>query len=173
VKKAFSLIELLIVIVIIGVVYTLAVSKLRSVGSEDARVPTLQNLKTYLMALQTGHKNVRFLCLDDCSECALYKDGTKIKTFKNFFDAPVERYRYDFLQGVAAIDNEVYFDAKGHEESVCFSLSLDAKGVADQEIVVYKDKAYDFSSYFTPIKAYGSLEELLDEKTKQTEEVMQ
>jgi len=163
----------MIVIVIIGVVYTLAVTKLQSVGSEDAKVPRLENLKTYLMALNKEHTSMRFLCLDDCSECSVYEDGVKIKSFEHFFDAPVERYRYDFLQGAVALRDEIYFNTEGREENVCFSLTLDAAGVADQVIVVYKERAYDFSSYFTPTKVYDSLADLVDEKEKQTQEVMQ
>jgi hypothetical protein len=163
----------MIVIVIIGVVYTLAVTKLQSVGSQENKVPTLKNLKTYLSALNTEHASIRFLCLDDCSECSVYEDGIKTKSFEKFFDAPVERYRYDFLQGAVALRDEIYFSAEGREENVCFSLTLDAEGVSDQEIVVYKEKAYDFSSYFTPTKVYDSLEELVNEKEKKTQEVMQ
>ncbi len=50
-KKAFSLIELLIVIVIIGVVYTLAIGQFQKIGEESSNI-TLENLKEKLQSFK-------------------------------------------------------------------------------------------------------------------------
>jgi prepilin-type N-terminal cleavage/methylation domain-containing protein len=173
VKKAFSLIELLIVIVIIGVVYTLAITNLKSVSKEKF-TPTLSNLKEYLISfLQEDTKAVRLLCLDDCSECSIYRDDEKVKDIESFFDASIERYRYDFLQGPRQLRNDVYFNKEEQQEDICFSFSVNKQLVADQVIVVYKEKAYDYSPYFEKTFRYDYLEEAVDAKEKLREEVMQ
>jgi prepilin-type N-terminal cleavage/methylation domain-containing protein len=98
-KKAFSLIELMIVIVIVGVVYTLAITKLKSI-KEDSLKPNLTNLKIYLSSFSKENvADVRIFCFDDCSDCSIYVDGKKVKDIDGFLDSNVEVYRYDHLQG--------------------------------------------------------------------------
>ena len=173
-KKGFSLVELMIVIVIIGVVYSLAVSKLKSVD-EEKLAPTLANLKEYLLSyLEADAKRAQLLCLDGCESCSIYVDGVKQEEdIEAFFDASIEVYRYDFVQGAVQKKDAVFFNKEGREEDVCFSFSMDKNRVSDQVIVVYKEKAYDYTSYFTPTKVYAHLEELLQEKEKIQQEVAQ
>jgi len=171
-KKAFSLIELMIVIVIIGVVYTLVITKLQSVG-EEKMTPSLSNLKEYLISLSRDAQSVRLLCLDDCSTCEVYADGVKIKEIESFFDDTIETYRYDFLQGAMPVKEAVFFNEEDVQESVCFSFSVDKNLVADQVIVVYKNRAYDYTTYFTQTPVYDYLEEAIDAKQNQAQKVMQ
>jgi prepilin-type N-terminal cleavage/methylation domain-containing protein len=173
VKKAFSLIELLIVIVIIGVVYTLAITNLKNV-SEEKFTPTLSNLKEYLISfLDNDTREVRLICLDDCSVCTIYKDEDKVEVIESFFDASIEKYRYNFLQGLQQVSNDVYFNQEGQQEDVCFSFSVNAQLVSDQVTVIYKEKVYDYSPYFKKPLRYDYLEEVVDAKEKLREEVMQ
>ncbi|MDQ7042111.1 MAG: prepilin-type N-terminal cleavage/methylation domain-containing protein [Sulfurimonas sp.] len=171
-KKAFSLIELMIVIVIIGVVYTLAVSKLQNVG-ESKVAPSLANLKEYLLGfMEEDVREVRLLCLDSCESCSVYSDGVKQKgEVKAFFDESIEVYRYDFNQGPVRQNEGVFFDEEGREENVCFSFTMHKNLISDQIIVVYKEKTYDYTSYFEPTKVYAHLEELVDFKERLVQEV--
>lgn len=162
----------MIVIVIIGVIYTLAVVKLKDVSQEKV-APSLSNLKEYLLSLNKDGEVMRLLCLDDCSACSVYQDSQKIQTIDNFIDSSIEVYRYDFLQGAIEKKMPVFFNKEGTQESVCFSFSVDKNRVADQVIVVYKDKAYDYSNYFEKTKVYDYLEEAVDAKQKLAQEVMQ
>ncbi|MDF1883062.1 type II secretion system protein [Sulfurimonas sp. SAG-AH-194-C21] len=171
-KKAFSLIELMIVIMIIGVVYTLVISKLQNVG-EAKMTPSLSNLKEYLISLNEDKESVRFLCLNDCSSCSVYKDGVKFQEIENFFDENIQTYRYDFLLGAIRVKDSVYFNEEDIQESVCFSFGIDENLVGDQVIVVYKEKAYDYSAYFTKTQVYDYLEEAIDARQKIIQEVMQ
>jgi prepilin-type N-terminal cleavage/methylation domain-containing protein len=171
-KKAFSLIELMIVIVIIGVVYTLAVTKLRTVG-EQKITPSFSNLKEYLGSfIKDEAASARLLCLDDCSECSIYVDGEKVKTIESFFDESSEMYRYDVLQGVIIKKQSVFFNEEDVQESVCFSFKVYKNSIAQQVIVSYKDKAYDYTSYFDSTPVYDSLEEVVAHKENLAQEVM-
>ena len=173
-KKAFSLIELMIVIVIIGVVYTLAISKLQNVSQEKMQV-SLSNLKEYLHTyLKEDAKSAKLLCLDACESCSVYVDGVKQEDeIKSFLDASVEVYRYDFNQGAVRKKEEVFFDEEGREHNVCFAFSVNKDMISDQDILVYKEKSYDYTPYFGKTKVYNHLEELLDDKTQLQQEVMQ
>jgi prepilin-type N-terminal cleavage/methylation domain-containing protein len=159
-RSAFSLIELMIVIAIIGVVYTLAISKIKAPSEQKEQKPTFTTLKEYLHSFSHDGKSVKLLCTDQCQKCAIYSDGEKLQDFKSFFDASVELYRYDFFQADLP---------KAHDG--CFELSVDGDGVSDQVIIVYKEKVYDYTRYFKPVKVYDSLQELKDAKEKLISEV--
>ena len=162
----------MIVIVIMGVVYTLAIEKLDNVAEEKME-PTLLNLKEYLYSfIKEDASSARLLCLDDCSSCDLYVDDAKIQSIHNFLDNSVEVYRYDFLQGAMRKKEEVFFNEEGVEESVCFSFSIDKSHVSDQILVRFKEKVYDYTNYFEPTKVYENLEELVQEKEALAQEVM-
>ncbi|MEA2073474.1 MAG: type II secretion system protein [Campylobacterota bacterium] len=172
-RKAFSLIELMIVIMIIGVVYTLAVSKLKTVG-EEKFTPSFKNLKEYLISFtKDDARSARLLCLDDCSECGVYVDGSKVTTIESFFDESVEVYRYDTLQGIVESKKPVFFNEEDVQESVCFSFETSKNGVSQQMIVAYNEKVYDYTTYFEQTLVYDSLEDLVEEKEKIAQEVMQ
>jgi len=163
----------MLVIVIIGVVYTLAISKLQSVKEGEVS-PTLLNLKEYLLSqLDEDAKSVKILCLDECQECDIYLDDTKVKTIESFFDATIERYRYDLLQGAIKLKESSYFNEDDVQESVCFSFEVDKNGVSEQIMVLYKERVYDYTPYFDKTQEYDSLSEAVDAKERLREEVMQ
>lgn len=171
-KKGFSLIELLIVIMIIGVVYTLAITKLKRVGKEKVE-PSLANLKEYLHSVDKDAERIRFLCLDDCSECSVYADGKKLQSMESFFDSSIETYSYNFFQGAQQVKNTPFFTKDENEKNVCFSLSVTKDGISDQYFVVYKKKVYDYTSAFEGTKVYNFVEEAVEQQEKIRQEVMQ
>lgn len=161
----------MIVIVIIGLVYTLAIAKLDRVAKGKME-PTFLNLKEYLLTfLQEDAEKARLVCLDDCSECTLYVDDAKVQSFKSFFDSSVATYHYDFLQGMVREKEDVFFNDEGIQESLCFSFEINRYGISDQVIVEYKERAYDYTSYFEPTEVYRSLEELSALKDEINEKV--
>ena len=173
-KRAFSLIELLIVVIIIGVVYTLAVTKLQKVGDSSKSV-TLKTLKSYLHSLE-AKKEATLLCLDDCLSCSIYVDGKKVEElegkFENFIDDSIEVYSYDFLTGMQEIQQKVFFNSEDVEERVCFSYSVDKKGVGEQVFVKFKEKVYDYTPYLSQTKVYDTLEDVIELKENSYQEVL-
>jgi len=151
----------MIVIVIIGVVYTLAITKIKAPMQKTEQKPTLLTLKNYLLGFMQDGKRVSLVCDDACKECTIYRDDTKLSTIENFVDASVESYRYDFFLGAIAIP----------KRESCFSFSVDRDGVSDQVFVVYKEKAYDYMNYFKKPKAYDSLEDAVAAKEQMAEAV--
>ena len=148
-----------------GVVYMLAVHNLQNIKDPETTL-SLQNLKEYLHSIPHT-KNVELLCLDDCSSCDIFIDGEKdpdINSIDDFIDDSIKVYRYNFLLGLQEQPKKIYFNEENIEENVCFSLSVDKKGVSEQVAVEFKDKVYDYTAYFTPTPVYGSLQELIDTK---------
>ena len=170
-RSAFTLIELLIVIVIMGVIYTLAISNFSKLNSKSASL-RLDTLKEYL-ASQKYDKEARLLCLDDCSECDLYLDGNKTQKIEGLIDNSVRVYRYDDLYGFIEKEPQVYFTPDGIEESVCFSYRLDSKKIGDQVLIEYKGNYYDMSTYFEQTPVYNSIQEAQDVREKLRNEVLQ
>ena len=173
-REAFSLIELLIVVLIIGIVYTLAVSSFQKVGEESTKV-SLKNLREYLQSINHDD-SVRFLCLDDCKSCNIFVDDRLVEelkgSFDNFLDDSIEVYRYDFYQGLQQVSTKIYFNSEEVEEDVCFSYTLDKKGVGGQVFIKYKKKVYDYTSYLGKTPVYNSLADLVDEKEDKMTEVI-
>jgi prepilin-type N-terminal cleavage/methylation domain-containing protein len=173
-KRAFSLIELIIVVVIMGVVYTLAVNNFELIKDKKINV-NLKNIKQYLKSIE-HNSSVELLCLDDCSTCIVYVDDKVYKDandFDEFLDESIEVYSYDFQLGFQEYSKKVYFDDHGVEKNVCFSFGVDEKGVSDQIVVVFKDKVYDFTSYFDGVVVYNSLSQLSDKKAEDIEKILQ
>jgi len=157
-----------------GVVYTLAINNFQNIKKDKINI-SLKNIKRYLQNIK--HKNsVELLCLNKCSTCRVYVDGKLYEDandLNGFLDDSVEVYKYDFSLGFVAQSKKVYFNKQDVEKDVCFSLTLDKKGVSDQIVVVFKEKVYDFTSYLENVGVYDSLEELSNKKSKQIQEILQ
>ena len=161
-KKAFTLIELLIVIVLIGILYTLAIGSFESLKEKRSSL-TLATLKEYLHD-KNHTKSSAMLCLDECLECDIYVDDKKVETLDAFLDDSVRVYRYDPSYGYIAKDSGVYFNEEDVDEDICFAYKLQRNGVGDQVLVEFEDKFYDFSSYFEDVQIYDSIAEAMEIK---------
>ena len=171
-KKAFTLIELMIVVIIMGVVYTLAINNFKKINEKGNNL-SLKNLKEYLQSFD-HNKSVKLICLQNCKNCFVVIDGKKqdIK-IKDFLDESVKVYRYDYDIGAVQKENAGYFNGDDVEENVCFSYEVDAKGVGDQVLVAYKNSVYDFIPYFESPKVYGTVEEAVNAKQDLMTKIMQ
>jgi prepilin-type N-terminal cleavage/methylation domain-containing protein len=73
-RRAFSLLELLIVIMIISLVYSLSFSYMQKQEKKPKALGP-ENLKTVLGEQGLSHSDAEFFCIDNCSRCFIYKDG--------------------------------------------------------------------------------------------------
>ncbi len=169
-RKAFSLIELLIVIMIIGVVYTLSISNFSKL-SEDSFNITLGNLKEYLLAIP-HKKSAKLLCLNNCLSCDVIVDGAMHDTIDEFLDSSVNVYRYELSYGFVEREENIFFNIDGVEEAVCFSYEVDNNGVGDQVLVEFKNKFYDFSTYFNKTAVYNSMNDAAEAREELVNRVM-
>jgi prepilin-type N-terminal cleavage/methylation domain-containing protein len=163
-KKAFSLIELLIVILIIGIIYTLSIGNFKKIKDAGEVKLSLKNLKEYLQNIEHQH-SVEILCVDECASCDIFVDTEKFtsKSIENFLDKSVKVYRYDFNLGMVE---------KEFKNGVCFSFDVDKKGVSSQYIVEYDSKVYDYTTYLDDTKVYNSLQEVSEVKENLAQEIL-
>ena len=157
-RFAFSLLELLIVIVIIGVVYTLAITNL-SMPTKERAQPSLATLKEYLLHYSDKRHTLTLRC-ESCDSCMLYSNNKLLKTIPPFFDKTIERYSYDPFMGAVAI-----------EDPYCFTFSITPHGVAEQIFVRYQERVYDYTPYFAGTQTYDSIDALLDAKEQLRSEI--
>jgi Tfp pilus assembly protein FimT len=150
--------ELLIVVIIIGVVYSLAISKIKAPSYEKI-TPSFQNLKNYLRSFSKT-STVSLICPESYEKCFIRIDNKKVKKIKPFFDDSVEIYKYDYYNGLSKKDDNNFF-----------SFSVDKNGITDQVIISYKDEVYDYTNYFDAPKIYNSLSEVAETKSKLIEEI--
>lgn len=92
--KGMSLFELLIVMTIIGVVYSIGVFTLKT-EKTTAQVLNLSTLKTTLLALNTSGR-LRLICDAPAQECRIFSnDGKMIKSAHLQSNGTIQRYGYD------------------------------------------------------------------------------
>lgn len=161
VKKAFTLIELIIVILIISVSYALIFSNNSFNLKVDEKKLNLFNLKDYLIENFSFEKEVSFLCIEEDFRCFIKIDGKLHKDFevKNFFKEKPEVYTYtkyetrvDFKE--LRVDNFNY--------DVIFELKIDSDFKINEFILDTKEEVYVFNSIFTKPKVFNSLNESLE-----------
>lgn len=173
-RRAFSLIELLIVIVIAGSVYALALPHFQKIDSNMMEVG-LKNLKEYMQQIP-HEKSVELLCFDKCNDCSVMADGRKVQeldeTFDGFFDPSIKSYRLERYFAVQEIQNRISLNPEGISEEICFSYKIDARGIGDQVLVEYDKKVYDYTQPDLRVREYSSLAEALSYKQKQMDEVI-
>ncbi len=159
----------MIVIMIIGVVYTLAITNFTKLSDDSSKL-TLSNLKEYLNRIPHS-KSAKLFCLDDCSQCDVIVDGEKLKTIEDFLDESVLVYTYDFSYGFMEAQKEVYFNSDDVEEDVCFSYEVDKNGVGNQVLIEFKEKFYDMSTYLRKTAVYNSMQDAVEARESLAREV--
>ncbi len=158
-KRAFTLIELILVVVIMGVVYMFAISSLDQIKAKSQeKLPTLLNLKSFLLA-QDFEKEARLVCFEDCGRCSVVLDGKTVQNIDSFFTSPPKLYRYDATLGMEEIESDPFFDEDGIQKEVCFSYRIYKDGIGDQVLLEYGNKVYDYSNYFDDVTVYDSVDE--------------
>ena len=149
----------MIVIVIIGVVYALVITKLENSTGEQEKV-SLKTLKSFMLKQIKDQKSAKLVCKDDCTTCKLFVDGQEVSTLEDLIDDSIEVYRYNYSQGLIP-----------QELQECFVFNVGRDRVSDQLIVVFNGKVYDFTQYFKDVQVYDSLNEFISEKEQLIQEV--
>ncbi len=171
-KKAFTLIELILVVVIMGIVYMFAIGSLDKIKAKSQNLlPSLTNLKAFLLT-KNFEKEARFVCFEECEMCSVVLDGKKTENVSGFFDSIPKIYRYDSMFGMEQIEPDPFFDENGVQKDVCFSYRIYKDGIGDQIIVEYKKKVYDYSDYFEDVGIYDSIDAAVRYKKSLLEKVL-
>ena len=173
VKKAFTLIELLIVVVIIGVVYGLVINSMKKINDKEAHL-NFETLPAFVKSLQQQN-DVAFICLDNCKECGIYIEGEKVKDIKPFMkeERDLQFWTFDVRLGMTELLFTPIFDEDDREFDVCFQYKIFSDGSSSEMIIETKDATYDYRGLSHKVDRYFSLQAAQDAREEELEKVLQ
>ncbi len=172
-KKAFTLIELLLVVVIIGVIYGLVINSMKKITNREDSLD-FKSLPSFVKTFH--HQNhVAFVCTDNCKTCALYADGEKVKEIDAFMakERVLRFWRFDADQGMQELRFTPIFDEDDREFDVCFRYEIYEDGSSSEMIIETQKESYDYRGLFHPVAAYASLVSLEENRQEEIQKVLQ
>ena len=171
-KKAFTLIELLIVVVIIGTIYGLVISSMKKINNKEATLD-FETLPVYLQSVQNLNK-VSFICLDNCRSCALYEDDIFVKSIDSFMTKGLDLrfWHYDLNDGMREIVFTSLFDEDEREHDVCFRYEIFDDGSRSEMVIETKKYTYDYRGPLHSVDRYSSLQAVEESRQNEIQEVL-
>ncbi len=162
-KKAFTLFELMIVIVIIGAIYALVLSNFNT--KKKVRIFKITNIKEALLPHWSKGKRLDFFLYDKCQKSAIfingvYHDELEVDIDNALFDK-VKIYKPDNRgEGQEEEFTPIMIDKK--LQKVCFRYTLFPNG-ANSSFILKKDKLYMvFYPYFQETNSSEDLGDAID-----------
>ncbi len=156
-RRGFTLFELLLVVILIGVIYAIFVHKLsqKKVHDESGAF-TLETLKTSLSSFP-AKRRVELFCFTPCDICNVYRDGKKVEDLDiELFETLPNVYNRDAYGQVQRIEF-LSMEDKKEIKDVCFHFTLFSNQSSSSYIVEYDKKFYLFDAYMQPVRVFENL----------------
>lgn len=172
-KKAFTLIELLLVVVIIGIIYGLVINSMQRINDKEANLGFV-SLPAFLEGFhQQNH--VSFTCIDSCKKCAVYVDEEKLKEVEPFMkdERQLRFWYFNANVGMQELRFTPIFNEDDREFDVCFSYEIFKDGSHSEMIVETQKQSYDYRGPFRKVGRFSSLQELEESRQDELQEVLQ
>ena len=161
-KSAFSLMELMLVVVIIGVVYAMALSSFKVPDTKDLDTITLLTLPKYLrdnFALQ----DAKLVCFEPCGKCRiLVDDEWQEKELELFDSSEVSSYTLD-KEGFTIESEYAPHDKEDAYKKACFILHKRINDAIEPLILKAENKFIYYKAAYEEVKYYKSLSAIEDE----------
>ena len=157
-KKGFTLFELLLVVLLIGIIYGIFVHKLSQKDKQDeADRINLLTLKPFLQKFVPTEKAV-LRCFTPCETCYVYRDGKQVEDLEiPLFESTPEVYKQDAFGQMNSIEFTAIEGKNREIIDVCFEYSLFENQSSSYYVVEYKEKFYLFNPYAKPVEVFESL----------------
>jgi prepilin-type N-terminal cleavage/methylation domain-containing protein len=149
-NNAFTLIELLIVLTIVGIIYATATAAIKSKGGTAEAGGW--RLDTLAEALRKREGYLKLACGGDrCERCALMDiNGNMVEDVIALFEeAPIIHY----------YDRRGYLDRFSFKEGVCFEMERFENGSVTDMLVEHRSKFYRYYALLTDDAVYASFDE--------------
>ncbi|MDR0747485.1 MAG: type II secretion system GspH family protein [Helicobacteraceae bacterium] len=149
-NDAFTLIELLIVLTIVGIIYATATAAIK--GKEGVAGDGEWRLDTLTEALRAKEGYLKLVCGGDrCERCALMDiDGNTVEDRLALFEEiPIVHY----------YDRGGYLDRFSFKEGVCFEMERFENGSVTDMLVEHRSKFYRYYALLTQTAVYASFDE--------------
>jgi len=160
-KNSFTLIELIIVVLLIGLVYSIAISSYSK--KNNIKIDDLTKLKEKLLTFKTDEKDkITFVIYDNCKKnVVLINNEPSYKDIDSNIDSNIEVYTIDMYGNPKQIEfSDIILDGK--KENVCFKFNIFPNNSNDSYIVKQKKKYYVFKPYFEHIQISSNLKKAVD-----------
>jgi len=158
--SAFTLIEMLIVIILIGIVYTLILNRYRP-KKEELYIRSTTPFRSVLLPFW-NHSHIILLCGNRCKKCSIYSDNGKIikKVKRSLFkqnDIP-KFYTLDYNDEINRKEF-LHIQSNRSEEKVCFRFDMYPNKSSSELILEYRNgKVLYLPPYFNDTLSFSSLE---------------
>lgn len=162
VRKAFTLIELIIVIILISISYYLIFSSSNFKIENENNNVSLKNIKKYLIKNFEFGNELSIVCIDENLVCYIKIDGIVNEDIKieNLFQNKPNVYEYKKEEEI--IDYES-IDIDNISQDVFFELKINNDYKTNELVVdTINEKVYLFNSIFNEVKIYSSLQEVFE-----------
>jgi hypothetical protein len=143
-KPAFTLFELVIVVVLVGIIYYFAISNINFNKTNLDKI-SLTNLKQTLLKYDFDDK-IELKCTDDGAKCMIFVDGIlQTDMIENLFKTAPEVYKYSKnLEQIEYKDIEL---EQLQRYEICFEYHINKRGDSSQMIVnLGEDGVYIFDN---------------------------
>ncbi len=159
-SKGFTLFELLLVVLLIGIIYGIFVHKLSQKDTQkEADRISLKTLKSFLQTFSPSDEAV-LRCFTPCETCYVYRDGKQIGDLEvPLFESIPNVYNHDTFGQLQRVE---FIPIEGKNRAiidVCFEYTLFANQSSSNYIVEYKENYYLFEPYIKPVTVFESLSE--------------
>jgi prepilin-type N-terminal cleavage/methylation domain-containing protein len=157
-KKGFTLVELLIVIVLVSLIYSLGFSTIK-LNKKKPKALTPLNLKMNIVSSKNFNGRMTLLCVNKCKTCLLRSDiSSPYQPYAHGIDlSDIKAYTIDSRNALVQIEYERYDDKK-----VCLKMDFYPNGSSTQIILENEEGAYFLPTYFEKAKKFESPEDARD-----------
>ena len=172
-KRAFTLLELLLVVVIIGVIYGLVINSMQKVNDKESALG-FESLPSFMKSFHQRNR-VALICTDNCKACGLYVDGEKVKEVDPFMEEErvLRFWSFNANTGTQELRFTPIFDEDDREFDVCFKYEIFEDGSSSEMIIETEKQSYDYRGLLTPPARYSSLQALEESRQEEIQELLQ
>ena len=155
VKKGFSLLELLIVILIISMVYFLGFEGVE-IGKKKPKALTPLNLKSNIIASEFFRGEGTLLCINNCRSCYFRSDvSSPFEEYTSPIDLTnIQAYTLDRYDALTRIEYGRYQDQK-----ICLIMDFFKNGSSTQIILKNDEESYFLPAFFGEPQLFSTPEE--------------
>ena len=169
-KSAFSLIELMLVVVIIGIVYALALSSFKAPEKQGLELFTLHTLPEYLRQ-NYALSDAKIVCFEPCGKCNVMVDGALLEDEITLFESSeVKSYELD-LQGYAVEKEFPPHDIQNANKKACFILHKRPNGAIASIVLKNEKKFIYYTAGYEKPKEYDNLAAIQNDYQKIANEI--
>jgi len=168
---SFTLIELILVLILLGVIYSILLPKFQIKSNKDKSNIELTNLKEYLLNNFDFQNEIKFSCISKDFSCYVFTDRVLVEDFKieKFFEVEPEVYKYNK-------DLENYdlgkITIEGFTENLIFEYKINSDFKSNEFILDTKNnKVFLFNSIFDKPLVFENVYGVIEQIDNNTNEV--